>query len=137
MQKSNIVFGGFAAAAALTLLYAVEGYIVGIFSGAPSLPLQRLLGSYWYLWFIGANIVIGLVLAATYPFLSRGLSGTHGKRGMKFGALVWALATAFYPPLLYANVNLPLWLIGGWVLGSLVNLLVLGYIIGLLVEGRE
>ncbi|MDO8582007.1 MAG: hypothetical protein Q7S16_03965 [bacterium] len=137
MSKHNVIMGGLIAAAALTLLYAVEGYLVGIFSGAPSVPLQRLMGAYWYLWLVIANLLVGVVLSFFYTIFGRGIHGSHGMRGIKYGLGVWAVATVFYPPLLYANVSLPLWLMSGWVIGSLVNLLVLGYIFGLLVDIRE
>lgn len=137
MQKNTLLLGGLVAAAALTLLYAVEGYLVGTFAGAPSLPLRRLMGDYWYLWLLGMNVLVGLVLAFMYPILGKTLQGSHGARGMKYGFGVWAVATVFYPPLLYANVALPGWLMMGWVLGSLVNLLILGYILGLLVDVKE
>ena len=137
MQKNNIVMGGLVAAAALTLLYAVEGYVAGIFAGAPSLPLRHIMGDYWFLWMIVANLVVGLVLSAGYPLFGKGLSGLRGKRGMKYGFGVWAMATVFYPPLLYVNVALPGWLMAGWIFGSLLNLLILGYILGLLVDVKE
>lgn len=137
MQKNNFFLGGLIAAAALTLLYAVEGYVAGIFSGAPSVPLQRLMGGYWYLWLLVGNVIVGLVLAGIYPYFGKGFSGSRGKRGMKYGFGLWLVATVFYPPLLYVNVALPTWLIMGWVLGGLLNLLILGYIIGLLVDMKE
>lgn len=137
MSKHNVILGGLISAAALTLLYAVEGYIAGIFSGAPSLAWRSLFGNAWYLTFIGFNVVSGLVFVIMYTQFAKGFRGSRGKRGMQYGLGAWAISSVVYPPLVIVNVNLPAWLILGWAVSTLVNTLVLGYIVGLLVDVRE
>ena len=137
MSKQHLVFGGLIAAAALTLLYAVEGYVSGIFGGAPSVSLRRMAGDYWYLALLVANCATGFVLAFFYPIFGRGLNGSRAVRGMKYGFGAWALATVLYPPLVYANIALPSWLILGWIGSGLINFLLIGYCLGLLVDIRE
>lgn len=133
----QLFIGGFSAAILLTLLYAIESVVFGVFSGAPSSPLGRVMGSWLIVVLALANAIAGIGCAYFYTLLSRGFLGSRAVRGMKFGVCAWAIGSLFYIPFLYFNVALPLWVLGGWVVALLVNLTLAGAVIGLLVDVRE
>lgn len=73
--------------------------------------------------------VLGFILSFAYPYFVKGLDGTYITKGWKFGLLMWILVGITSAFLVFSSMDYPIGFTVNSVFGSLLDMLVAGFII--------
>ncbi len=73
--------------------------------------------------------VLGFILSFAYPYFNKGLDGIYITKGWKFGLLMWILIGITSAFLVFSSMDYPIGFTVNSVFGSLLDMLVAGFII--------
>jgi len=73
--------------------------------------------------------VLGFALSFVYPYFDKGLEGTFITKGWKFGLLMWIVVGITSTFLVFSSMDYPIGFTINSVVGSLLDMLVAGFII--------
>ena len=72
---------------------------------------------------------LGFILSFAYPYFDKGFEGTYFTKGWKFGLLMWVVVGITSSFLVFSSMDYPIGFTANSVFGSLLDMLVAGFII--------
>ena len=130
--QSGIIIG-----IVLLVLNSVESWLASGLYAASDPALWQTMSGNWWLQMLVYSLVVGLVFALVYGVLHQGIPGQGLAKGVQYGFWVWLVGSV--PGLLMTLMTMavPAELVVLWLVSNLINLLVVGLILGAWAKFKE
>ncbi len=129
MNIKKSLTAGFAAGimmvvSGIVIWAATQNYLAPLYEQSAS--MWKPMGIAWLESIWALAIAEGILFGLIYSYLYDGIPGKTVKKGLSFGLIVWLVGTVPEMAYTYLSIVVPSPIIAYWLLGDLINLLVMG-----------
>lgn len=133
MRLKDVVLTGLSAGLVLIASEFVSSLLLAV-DYSESSNLWKPVTDVWWYEIIAISLIEGIIFSFVYIIFYKSLPGDKLKKGLSFGFLAWLLGILPAMLTIFVTMAVPDIVVFSWVVGSLVNFLLVGCVVSVIYE---